>query len=91
MSRKGTAHRIQYSWGNAKTDELERATKKLGRDDLAVHVDKLISAFRLGLATYIQEVMQDDKRKQQLFAGAGVWLTDIDPNTIRAFLDTTEA
>ena len=63
----------------------------IGRDDLSVHVDKLISAFRLGLATYIQEVMQGNKRKQQLLTGAGAWLTDIDPSTIKAFLDTTKA
>jgi hypothetical protein len=30
MSRKGTARHIFYAWGNAKTDELERASKQLG-------------------------------------------------------------
>ena len=85
MSRKGTARRIQYAWGNADKDKLERATKELGRDERSVHVRQLINAFRLGLASYMDEVMQDDNRKQKVLAGAGMWLVDMDQNTIEAF------
>jgi hypothetical protein len=90
MSRKGKAHRIQYAWGKAKIDKLERATKVLGREERSVHVRDLINAFRNGLASYMEDVMQDDKRKQKLFAGASMWLIDIDQNTIKAFLDLTK-
>ena len=88
MSRKGTARRMGYAWGNASTDELERATKELGRDERAVHVRELIDAFRLGLTNYMQEVMQDESRKQKIFAGAGMWLTDMGQNAIKDFLKT---
>jgi hypothetical protein len=90
MSRAGKARPIFYAWGNKGTDELGQAATRLGRDVCIVHVDKLIRAFRLGLATYIQEVIEDDKRTQQLFAGAGAWLTDIDPNAVRDFLSSTQ-
>jgi hypothetical protein len=91
MSRKGTAHRIQYAWGNAKADELERATKELGRDERSLHVGEVISAFRRGLVNYMEDVMQDDNRKQKVLAGAGMWLIDMHQNTIAAFLKVTKA
>jgi hypothetical protein len=88
MSRKGTARHIMYAWGGAKTDELERASKELGRNDCVVHVHELINTFRVGLVNYLQEVMQDKNRKQKLHAGAGMWFTHMDQNTVKAFLDT---
>jgi hypothetical protein len=88
MSRTGTSRQIIYAWGNARTDELERASMELGRDNCVVHVRELINAFRLGLTTYLQEVMQDNNRKQKIYAGAGMWLTHMDQNAIKAFLET---
>ena len=88
MSRKGQARQIVYAWGDAKTDELERASKGLGRNDCVVHVRELINAFRVGLADYLEEVMQDENRKQKLYAGASLWFTHMDRNTVKAFLES---
>jgi hypothetical protein len=91
MSRKGTARQVVYAWGDAKTDELERASKELGRNNCVVHVRELINEFRVGLASYLQEVMQDNNRKQKIYAGARTWFTHMDKNTVTAFLKMPKA
>jgi hypothetical protein len=91
MSRKGTARQVVYGWGDAKTGELERASKELGRNNCVVHVRELIDAFRVGLASYLQEAMQDNNRKQKIYAGARTWFTHMDKNTVTAFLKVTKA
>jgi hypothetical protein len=88
LSRKGTARHIFYAWGNAKTDELERASKQLGKNNCVLHVRELINAFRVGLANYLQETKHDNHRAQKLSAGAGMWFTNMDQNTVKAFLET---
>lgn len=91
MSRKGSARHVFYAWGNAKTDELEQVSKELGSDNCVLHVRKLIDAFRVGLANYFQEMMQDNHRKQKLYAGARRWLTYLDKNTVKEFLEAPKA
>jgi hypothetical protein len=91
MSRKGSARQIFYAWGNAKTDELERVSKELGSNNCVLHVRELFDAFRVGLANYFQEVMQDNNRRQKLSAGARGWLTHMDKNTVKAFLEAPKA
>jgi hypothetical protein len=91
MSRKGIAREVVYVWGDAKVDELERASKELGHNNCVVHVRDLINAFRAGLASYLQEVMQDNNRKQKIYAGARQWLTHMDKNAVTAFLKITKA
>jgi hypothetical protein len=91
LSRKGHARRICYAWGNAKTDDLERTAKGIGSGDCVVHVRELVSAFRVGLVNYLEEVMQDDNRKQKLYAGANLWFRHMDQNTVKAFLEAEES
>ena len=90
-SRKGIARQVVYAWGDAKTDELEQASKELGRNNCVVHVRELINAFRVGLASYLQEAMQDNNRKQKIYAGARQWFTHMDKNAVTAFLKITKA
>ena len=91
LSRKGRARRICYAWGNAKTDDLERTAKVIGNGDCVVHVRELVSAFRVGLANYLEEVMQDDNRMKLLEAGASLWFRHMDQNTVKAFLAADQA
>ena len=86
MSAKGQAREIVYAWGNAKAADLAAASIALGRNDCVLHLRDLINAFRVGLADYLEEVMKDDKRKQKLEAGAGLWFTHLDQETVRTFL-----
>jgi hypothetical protein len=91
MSRKGKARQIVYAWGDAKTEPLASTSKRLGRNDCVVDIRELIEAFRLGLANYLEEVMQDDNRKRKLDAGASLWFTHMDQNTVKAFLKAHSA
>jgi len=86
MSAKGQAREIVYAWGNAKAADLAAASIALGRNDCVLRLRDLINAFRVGLADYLEEVMKDDKRKQKLEAGAGLWFTHLDQETVRTFL-----
>jgi len=88
MSRKGQAREIMYAWGNAKTEDLVSTTKEIERNDCVIHIRELIDAFRVGLANYLEEVMQDENRKKQLEAGASLWFTHLDQSTVTAFLTT---
>jgi len=88
MSKKRQARHIVYAWGNAKTEDLVSAAKELGRNDCVIHIRELINAFRAGLANYLEEVMQNENRKKKLEAGASLWFTHIDQNTVKAFLET---
>jgi hypothetical protein len=87
MSRKGQARQIVYAWGNAKTEQLASTSKELGRNDCVIHIRELINAFRVGLANYLEEVMEDDSRSQKLYAGASLWFTHMDQRTVTAFLE----
>jgi len=86
MSAEGQAREIVYAWGNAKAADLAETSKVLGRNDCVLHLRELINAFRVGLADYLEEVMKDDKRKQKLEAGAGLWFTHLDQETVKTFL-----
>ncbi len=86
MSAQGQAREIVYAWGNAKAADLAETSKVLGRNDCVLHLRELINAFRVGLADYLEEVMKDDKRKQKLEAGAGLWFTHLDQETVKTFL-----
>ena len=86
MSAQGQAREIVYAWGNAKAADLAAASIALGRNDCVLRLRDLINAFRVGLADYLEEVMKDDKRKQKLEAGAGLWFTHLDQETVRTFL-----
>ena len=86
MSAQGQAREIVYAWGNAKAADLAETSKVLGRNDCVLHLRELINAFRVGLADSLEEVMKDDKRKQKLEAGAGLWFTHLDQETVKTFL-----
>jgi hypothetical protein len=59
LSKQGKARQVIYAWGSAKADDLALTSKRLGRSDCVVHIRDLINAFRVGLANYLEEVMQD--------------------------------
>jgi len=86
MSRKGQARQIVYAWGDAKAEDLALAAKTLGRNDRVVHVRELVNAFRVGLTNYLDEVMQDENRKRKLYAGASLWFTHMNQQTMKTFL-----
>jgi hypothetical protein len=87
LSRRGSARRVIYAWGNAKAEDLATATKLLGRTDVAVHIRGLIDAFRTGLASYLEEVARSPERQQRVEAGTGLWFEHMDQDLVTTFLD----
>jgi len=80
LSDQGAAKRLAYAWGNAKVEDLEKAITKQGRSDLvAVHASDLLEAFRLGLASFVQDLDANpalaasfDARAKKSFAAVSV-------------------
>jgi hypothetical protein len=59
------ASEIYYSWGEVESKGLEFAINNSGKKAVAVKVEELISAFRIGMANCLNEIYLDpDWRKQ---------------------------
>ena len=86
FSDQGKARPIVYAWGKARADDLAVTAKKLGRKEIAIDLRELINAFRAGLATYLEEIMQDPNRQQKLTAKTDLWLAHMDQGAIETFL-----
>lgn len=88
LSRKGRVRQIFYAWGNADENELQECAGILQRADcVALHVRDLIDAFRHGLATYLDELSQDEGRQDVVSKQAGMWLMNMDPQPVRQLID----
>src|SRR6266700_5414023 len=86
LSKQGKARRIVYAWGKAKAEDLAAAARAMGRDECAVHINELVSAFRVGLADYLEEVMRDSNREQKMKERAGLWFTHMGEDAVKTFL-----
>lgn len=87
LSRSGQVREVIYAWGNANKEDLQAASMRLNRGDVAIHLDDLVEAFRLGTAAYFEEVEQDSQRTTTIRTQAGVWLTNLSEGTLIRFLD----
>jgi hypothetical protein len=90
LSRKGSARRVIYAWGSAKTEDLAAAASLLGRTDVPVHIRELIDGFRAGLANYLEEVARSPERQQRLEAGTGLWFEHMDQGVVKDFLGVSK-
>lgn len=71
-SREGKARQIWYAWGDASAEELQA---RMDRADVppavAVHVDDLSAAFRLGIERFKQSIVDDSERANLVYDRAG--------------------
>jgi hypothetical protein len=92
LSRKGRGRRIFYAWGTAKAEDLQKAADILHTTDcVSVHVEDMVSAFPKGLANYFDEINDDKARQERVSKRASLWLTDMQPPSIRALFDRYRA
>jgi hypothetical protein len=71
-SRKGKARQIWYSWGDASADELQAIIDVADVPPaVAVHVDDLSAAFRLGIERFKQSTLDDSERANRVYDRAG--------------------
>jgi hypothetical protein len=89
--KEGRARQLLYAWGNANTDDLDRVIKILHRSECVVHLGDLITAFRNGIAEYLQDVMRDAQREEKLKARANRWLTTLSQEYVRDVLKAQSA
>ena len=71
-SRRGKARQVWYAWGDASAEELQARID--GADvppAVAVHVDDLSAAFRLGIERFRQSILDDSEKANLVCERAG--------------------
>jgi hypothetical protein len=77
-SREGKARQIWYAWGDASAEELQaRIDRADAPPAVAVHVDDLSSAFRLGVERFKQSILDDSERADLVYDRAGKFFGDL--------------
>jgi len=88
LSSLGKARRICYAWGKASVQDLQRTidlTNKSGKY-VAVHVDDLYEAWRLGILQFTEEVEKDRDRKSRVCKKADKFFSELGLETVRKVL-----
>jgi len=62
LSIKNKAQVIQYAWGNAKVENLEKAIVETKEAAIAIHANDFINAFKEGVTDFIDDLKKDKKR-----------------------------
>ena len=88
LSSLGKARRIYYAWGTASVRDLQRTidlTNKTG-EYVAVHVNDLCEAWRLGVLQFTEELEKDPDRKSRVYKKAGKFFSELGLDTVREVL-----
>jgi hypothetical protein len=84
--------RVFYAWGTGKAEDLQKAADLLHTTDcVSVQVEDAVSAFRKGLANYLDEVNADKVREERISRSASLWLVNMQRSTMEAFLNASHA
>jgi hypothetical protein len=86
LSREGKVRMVVYAWGNAKAEDLDEASRRLGRTDVAVHVRDLVDCIREELAIYLEELLHSPDRMRLVDEKVGLWFTHMNHNAVTDFL-----
>ena len=73
LSISGKARRIYYAWGTGSIQDLQRTIdfKNKSEEYVAVHVNDLYEALKLGLIRFSEELENDPDRKVRVYKKAG--------------------
>ncbi len=86
LSRSGSIRPIIYATGDATAVDLQTTVVRLNRNEVAIHLDDLVEAFRLGTASYLEDLAQDSQRARAVQTAAGIWFTSIPKDDVVQFL-----
>ena len=90
LSQAAIVRKIYYAWGNAASDDLQRTARRLGRTDIvALHVNDLCDAYRLGIAAWTMEVTADQTRRERVQSTESTWFNDVSITVVKDFLEDT--
>lgn len=92
LSTQGHARRICYAWGQARTEDLQRAIDlaNQGTEYVAVHVNELYEAWRLGLLSFTEDIEHEPARKAGVYAKAKQFFSELNVEQVIDLLDVIE-
>jgi hypothetical protein len=71
VNRGGKVRQIVYAYGTSSPNTLNEMSERTHMPFVAVKVEDLVSAFRRGLQTFLDEVAMDSRRTERLNSRAG--------------------
>jgi hypothetical protein len=79
LSSSGNARRIYYAWGTANVQDLQWSIDiaKKSRKYVAVHIDDLYEAWRLGILQFAEELERDPIRKSRVSSKASKFFSEM--------------
>jgi hypothetical protein len=89
LSFEGRARRICYAWGTARMEDVQQGielTSSSGKY-VAVHVNELFEAWRLGVLRFSNELEADPARRARVYAKAGRFFSYLGIDVLRGVLD----
>lgn len=86
LYRDGKARRICYAWGNADVVALGDAISTLEADLVSIQLDKLVEAFRYGIAEFMDDLTNDEIARARAREVREEWFTELAPTVIEDFL-----
>ncbi|SHJ79493.1 hypothetical protein SAMN02745165_03205 [Malonomonas rubra DSM 5091] len=88
LSKAGKAQRVAYCWGAATHEELHAALQKTGEKNIiALHIEDLHQAFRLGMAKFVEESETNEELKKALQESAEKHFYSMEDETVDNFLN----
>lgn len=87
LYNKGKAKRISYAWGNASVLDYHKTIELEGiQDEVAVHLDDLHLAFRLGVVACTKEIFNNPELKSCFDAKVNKGFASLTKEHLNAYL-----
>ena len=85
LSYEGKVRRICYAWGTGNVEKLRRAIEFACLSDsfVAIHVNELYEAWRLGMLRFVDELERDSARKAKTYAKASRLFSGFGEDTLQ--------
>lgn len=79
LTSEGKARRICYAWGAASVQDLQRTIDLTNKSEeyVAVHIDDLYEAWRLGVLQFAEELEKDRDRKSRVYSKAAKFFSGL--------------
>jgi hypothetical protein len=84
LSSSGRARYINYAWGTAIVQDLQRTIDVANKSDecVAIHIKDLYEAWRLGVLKFTEELENDPEKKAKVYQKAGRFFDELSLETM---------
>jgi hypothetical protein len=92
LRSEGKARYINYAWGTADAQDMQRTIdlRNESHQYVAIHVNDLYEAWRLGVLHFCEELEKDPKKKAQVHKKAGQFFAELGLDTMSDILTVVE-